>query len=212
MPGQSQQCAYGQQSCTVCNSSCQSVAGQVVGYCGDGIKQAQEECDGQAQCPSRWAPTFPNLVSVTQVDAGDYFTCARLNTGSLRCWGWNFRGQLGDGTYDSAETPQVVQNLVDAAFISTFGALSCAVRTNGLAMCWGVNLDQQVGNQSSADDIASPVTVTGLTSVEMISASTLNTCALLQSGEVKCWGANHYGQLGNGTTTDSATPVSVLNL
>ena len=106
----------------------------------------------------------------------------------------------------------MVQNLVDAAFISTFGALSCAVRTNGLAVCWGVNLDQQVGNQSSADDIASPVTVTGLTSVEMISASTLNTCALLQSGEVKCWGANRYGQLGDGTTTDSATPVNVLNL
>ncbi len=83
---------------------------------------------------------------------------------------------------------------------------------DGGARCWGANAAGQLGNGTTGTDSPAPVTVTGLTGDAVITAGAAHTCALLNDGTARCWGLNGSGQLGNGTTADSSTPVPVLNL
>jgi len=88
------------------------------------------------------------------------------------------------------------------------------VLDNGSAMCWGYNSNGQLGNGSSGTgtDNATPNAVTGLESVESISAGNTHTCAVLDNGSAMCWGWNGNGQLGNDSTNDNATPGAVTGL
>ena len=104
------------------------------------------------------------LTNVTQISTGDYHTCALLEDTTVKCWGRDNYGQLGDGSNTDSSTP--VDVMVSAN--------------------------------------------TKLTDVTQISTSAGHTCALLEDATVKCWGRNNHGQLGDGTTTASSTPVDVL--
>ncbi len=89
---------------------------------------------------------------------------------------------------------------------------SCSLSLEGGVTCWGQNSVGQLGDGSNTDT-ATRVGVVGLQSgVQGVFTQFNHTCALTQEGGVKCWGANNDGQLGDGTTTSSNTPVDVVGL
>jgi len=141
--------------------------------------------------------------------------CALTTQGAVKCWGKNYYGQLGDGTTEHSNMPVDVQGLGSGVAAIAAGAYhACALMTNGSVMCWGNNAVGQLGNDTSMKTASMPVPVQGLSSsVTAITAGNDHTCAVMTNGGVECWGANSYGQLGNGTTAEvQSTPVPVSNL
>jgi len=158
------------------------------------------------------AVSLPSGRTATSVSAANYHTCAVLDDASAYCWGWNPQGQLGDGTTTDSSTPVTVSlpSGRTAVSVSARGWHSCAVLDDASVYCWGRNSDGQLGDGTTTDS-STPVTVSlpsGRTAVS-ISAGRRDTCAFLDNASLYCWGDNTYGQLGDGTTTDSSTPVAV---
>lgn len=151
---------------------------------------------------------------VQAISTGDDFTCAVTEGGAAQCWGLNDAGQLGDGTRTTRLTPVPVSGL--AAGVQTVSARrfhTCAVTMDSAVHCWGDNEKGQLGDGSLIDRLR-PVAVLGLSGpVTKVSLGFFHTCALISGGGVECWGANLYGQLGNGSTTfREPTPGPVAGL
>lgn len=174
---------------------------------------AQPEADG----------TEAALTGMTQIDAGIDVTCARLSNGQARCWGDNTFRQLGDGTQSNAARPVAVENgggtapMATITQVSTGGNHSCAVLTSTEVRCWGSNIEGGLGTGSAGSPVnAQPVVAaTGngnLTNVRQVSAGFTHTCAVLLGGQVRCWGRNDEGELGNDDNADTNRPVTVTNL
>jgi alpha-tubulin suppressor-like RCC1 family protein len=180
---------------------------------------ATETATATIPIPATLTPTVVILhlssptSTIVQIYAGGWHTCSLTDDGGVKCWGYNYWGQLGNGTTTDSGTPVDVYGLTGNVITMAPGARhTCALTAGGGVKCWGDNEFGQLGNGTKTNN-SIPVDVSGLASgVTAITAFNNHTCALTANGEVKCWGSNEYGQLGNGTNTDSSTPVDVRGL
>lgn len=151
---------------------------------------------------------------VRAIAATGHSTCALTDHGGVKCWGDNQWVQLGDGTNIDRSTPVDVVGLTSGVqAISPAGHHTCALLTTGGVTCWGFDYGGEVGDGPSGGYRSAPVDVVGLSGgVSAIATGGAHSCALLNNGNVKCWGWNNYGQLGNGATTNQEAPVAVVGL
>ena len=160
---------------------------------------------GAAPCPDEAGCTLPRVVQIT---AGASHTCARLADGSLRCWGYNDHGQLGNGDTTDRLNPTPVTGVTAAVDVATGGSHTCAVTRDGAALCWGANGGGSVGD-GTFDDRPTPARVLALPRVAKLACGG-HCCARDAAGAVWCWGTNQNGQLGDGTRTTRAVATPVL--
>lgn len=150
---------------------------------------------------------------VASVSAGARHTCGVTIAGSLKCWGEDGYGQLGnDAAFTSRPTPVDVLGLTSGvASVSAGYNHTCAVTTGGGLKCWGYDYQGQLGNDAANVNQSTPVDVLGLTSgVASVSAGGNHTCAITSAGIAKCWGRDNFGQLGDDVTlTNKPTPVDI---
>ena len=162
------------------------------------------------------------LSGVFDLTAGATHTCAAMLDGRLRCWGDNRKGQLGDGSTTTADLPVPIGNedgtgpLTDVTQLSAGNSYTCARLQAGEVRCWGWGDQGQLGDGTFSDRLRPvPVVVAfggdALPGVTQVAAGYNATCATLIGGEVRCWGANLAGQLGDGSTTPSNVPVTVVS-
>jgi alpha-tubulin suppressor-like RCC1 family protein len=148
---------------------------------------------GDGTTTDRWSPVdVTGLTSgVAAVAGAANHTCALTTAGGLKCWGYNYEGQLGDGTTTDRWTPVDVTGLTSGvAALAARDYHTCALTIAGGLKCWGRNDDGQLGDGTTTDRW-SPVDVTGLTSgVAAVAAGGWHTCALTTAGGLKCWGEN----------------------
>ncbi|MEA3335715.1 MAG: RCC1 repeat-containing protein [Chloroflexota bacterium] len=148
------------------------------------------------------------------VGGGDEHSCALMDNGGVKCWGWNEHGQIGDGSWANRLTPRNVVGLSqDVTAIGIGGNQSCGILDNGALVCWGDNTYGQLGN-NDLDDSNRPVDVEGLSNgVVSVAAGGDHACAVTSPpGKTWCWGYNFYGQLGIGNTLDKHLPFAVVGL
>jgi hypothetical protein len=160
------------------------------------------------------------LSGVTAISAGgcgafpEGHSLALLSNGRVMAWGDNQYGQLGDGNTVNSDVPVDVSGLSEVVAISAGEFFSLALLKDGTVVAWGRNDIGQLGDGGTKES-DTPVAVNQLGGVAAISAGGCggaaegHSLALLNSGTVEAWGYNGYGQLGNGTTTDSDVPVEV---
>lgn len=160
--------------------------------------------------------------AVVEIKAGIAYVCARFGSGAVKCWGMNNHvllgnGQLGLGDVEHRgdEPGEMGDNLPaldlgsgrSAARIAVGSSHACALLDNGSVKCWGVNTYGQLGLGNTetrgddpnemGDDLPAIDLGIGRTAT-LIAAGGFHTCAILDDGALKCWGANESGQLGLG--------------
>jgi alpha-tubulin suppressor-like RCC1 family protein len=126
-------------------------------------------------------------------------------------WGLNSSGQLGDGTITDRSSPvTVIGGITDWASVSGGGYHSLGITNTGIAYAWGYNGQGQLGDGTTTQR-SSPVTVIGgITDWASVSAGNRHSLGVTDAGIAYAWGYNSFGRLGDDTTTNRSSPVTVI--
>ena len=215
-------CSYDVRECLVCDGECKQVAGATA-WCGDGLENGPEQCDD-----GNLVESDACLNSCVTARCGDGLVwagveeCEDGNADDLDdCTGCQ-RARCGDGYVwagveecdDGNQIPNDgCSHLCQAPVyeIALGGRHSYSRTADGQVRCWGYNDWGQLGDGSETSS-SRPVVVVDLPAVSEIAlAPSHHSCARNEDGKVWCWGANSYGQLGNGSNINSGVPVVVLS-
>lgn len=164
-----------------------------------------------------------DAFNVSRLAAGYSHAMALLDDQTAIGWGGNHQGQLGSapGAPPTVHVPTALSNagLVALDQVAAGNGLSLAVTATGEVLTWGANTYGQLGEDVGLDNRYAPTSVkdkvgTPIGGIKAVAASLANghVLALRADGSVLSWGANAYGQLGDGSTTDRDRPVQVAGL
>jgi alpha-tubulin suppressor-like RCC1 family protein len=169
---------------------------------------------GDTSTTDRLLPTKVTGVKHAVATAvGDSTSCILNEARKVSCWGYGSEGERGDGTTTATQTrPVAVSGLSNVARLAYGYYNGCVVLASGGERCWGYNEYGEVGDGSSGvgSDALTPRTVAQLNHVADLGVGYYHSLAVVKNGATKAWGYNNHGQLGDGTATDSPTPVTVV--
>jgi alpha-tubulin suppressor-like RCC1 family protein len=148
-------------------------------------------------------------TGVAMVDGSGSTACAVTTAGGLKCWGWNYYGQVGDGSREDRSTPATAYGLTSGvAAVSVEHTYICVLTVASGVKCWGYGL---MGSGAFPVHVTVPTDIPGLTSgVVAIETGKTHACAVTTAATIKCWGSNSAGELGNGSTSEA--PQSVVDV
>jgi alpha-tubulin suppressor-like RCC1 family protein len=186
-------------------------------------------CGGETPSPTDPSSTpalatAATALAFSQLSGGGEHTCGLTTDFRAYCWGYNEDGQLGDGTNTGPESctgavgpfgcstrPVPVAGTRQFRQVSAGGLHTCAVTADFRAYCWGSNSFGELGDGTTTDRTTAVLVRGGLQFRQVDAGSFGHTCGVTYADRrVYCWGYNHYGQLGDGTTTQHLTPTAVL--
>jgi alpha-tubulin suppressor-like RCC1 family protein len=145
-------------------------------------------------------------VQATALFVGRYKTCVILGDGGVACWG----AIVGDGTPLIRVRPERIEGLSDTTTMSIAEHHACVLKANGDVYCWGDNDLGQLADGTNATSLT-PKRIEGIPPVTKLSSGRAHTCVETSESPANayCWGANDFGQVGNGDTKPVRTPVKV---
>ncbi|MBO5413506.1 MAG: hypothetical protein J6A29_04350, partial [Clostridia bacterium] len=176
-------------------------------------------------CISNMEENPLNGIKIKQISAGSSHTVALDENDKIWTWGWNHYGQLGDGTETNSSTPICISNIagnslngINIVQISTEGSYTVALDSTGKVWTWGGNWYGNLGD-GTTNGRNTPICISDIednslngVKIKQISSGGNHTVAVDENGKVWAWGDNGYGQLGDGTTNDSNTPICISDI
>jgi YD repeat-containing protein len=161
------------------------------------------------------------LTSITAIMGGEHANYALKADGTVWAWGGNFVGQVGDGAYTNTVTPVQVNGLTSVTSFGGRGYHNLAIKSDGTVWAWGWNSRGQLGHDTSTTPCPPllagtcsnvPVQVIGITNPLTVTGGGFFSLALMPNHRLKAWGANEYGELGDGSYADRSAPVDVSSV
>ena len=164
---------------------------------------------GRFERPTVVPTAVATPLRFVHLTAGDTHTCGLTREGVAYCWGWNGRGELGDGTTETRAVPTPVATSVRfRALVAAHYAATCGLALDGRAYCWGTNNRGSLGDGSLENRLL-PTPVAAVSGPFRHLTLGYQSCALTEAGRAYCWGGNTFGALGVGDSTDRLVPTPV---